>query len=170
MIHPRPCPRVTEVMTRIGGRCARLIAVAATLLLGETTSTISQAQDVKTIEIQVGDNMHFTPSVIDGHPGQRMRVILKPIGKIQALAHSFVLLRKGTTPKDFVDRTSEATKATGVVPPAMMDQVIAATTAVKPGDVGEVTFEAPTQPGEYIFVCTFPGHFNLGMKGRLIVK
>jgi uncharacterized cupredoxin-like copper-binding protein len=170
MTQPCPCPRVTEVMSRIGGRRARLIAVAVTLLLGETTSAIGQAQDVKVIEIQVGDNMHFTPSEIDVHPGQRMRVILKPVGKIQALAHSFVLLREGTAPKDFVDRTSEATKATGVIIPAMMDQVIAATTLVKPGGVGEVTFEAPTQPGEYIFVCTFPGHFNLGMKGRLIVK
>ena len=154
----------------IGGRCVRLIAVAVMLLLGETTSTIGQAQDVKVVEIQVGDNMRFTPSVIDAHPGQRMRVILKPVGKIQALAHSFVLLRKGTAPKDFVDRTSEATKETGVILPAMMDQVIAATPPVKPGDVGEVAFETPTQPGEYIFVCPFPGHFNLGMKGRLIVK
>ena len=158
-------------MSRIGGRCVCVIAVAVMLLLGETTtSTIGQAQDVKAVEIQVGDNMRFTPSVIDAHPGQRMRVILKPVGKIQALAHSFVLLRKGFAPKDFVDRTSEATKETGVILPAMMDQVIAATPFVKPGNVGEVTFEAPTQPGEYIFVCTSPGHFNLGMKGRLIVK
>jgi uncharacterized cupredoxin-like copper-binding protein len=157
-------------MSRIGGPCVRLIAVAVILLLGETTSTIGQALDVKVVEIQVGDNMRFIPSVIDAHPGQRMRVILKPIGKIQALAHSFVLLREGTAPKDFVGRTSEATKETGVIPPAMIDQVIAATTFVKPGNVGEVTFEAPAQPGEYIFVCTSPGHFNLGMKGRLMVK
>jgi uncharacterized cupredoxin-like copper-binding protein len=157
-------------MSRIGGPCVRLIAVAVILLLGETTSTIGQALDVKVVEIQVGDNMRFIPSVIDAHPGQRMRVILKPIGKIQALAHSFVLLREGTAPKDFVDRTSESTKETGVIRPAMIDQVIAATTFVKPGNVGEVTFEAPAQPGEYIFVCTSPGHFNLGMKGRLIVK
>jgi uncharacterized cupredoxin-like copper-binding protein len=157
-------------MSRIGGPCVRLIAVAVILLLGETTSTIGQALDVKVVEIQVGDNMRFIPSVIDAHPGQRMRVILKPIGKIQALAHSFVLLREGTAPKDFVDRTSESTKETSVIRPAMIDQVIAATTFVKPGNVGEVTFEAPAQPGEYIFVCTSPGHFNLGMKGRLIVK
>jgi uncharacterized cupredoxin-like copper-binding protein len=157
-------------MSRIGGPCVRLIAVAVILLLGETTSTIGQALDVKVVEIQVGDNMRFIPSVIDAHPGQRMRVILKPIGKIQALAHSFVLLREGTAPKDFVDRTSESTKETGVIRPAMIDQVIAATTFVKPGNVGEVTFEAPAQLGEYIFVCTSPGHFNLGMKGRLIVK
>jgi uncharacterized cupredoxin-like copper-binding protein len=157
-------------MSRIGGRCTRLVAVAVPLLLGATTSTVGQTQDAKVIEIRVGDNMRFTPSVIDAHPGQRMRVILKAVGKIQALGHTFVLLKKGTAPKDFVDRTSEATKEAGVILPAMTDQVIAASTLVKPGDVGEVTFEAPTQRGEYIFVCTFPGHFNLGMKGRLIVK
>lgn len=157
-------------MSRISGWSVRLIAVAVMLLLAETTPTISQAQDVKVVEIQVGDNMRFTPSVIDAHPGQRMQVILRPVGKIQALAHSFVLLRKGTAPKDFVDKTSEATKETGVILPAMRDQVIAATPLVKPGGVGETTFEAPTQPGDYIFVCTTPGHFNLGMKGRLIVK
>ncbi|HUO64394.1 MAG TPA: plastocyanin/azurin family copper-binding protein [Terriglobales bacterium] len=33
-----------------------------------------------------------------------------------------------------------------------------------------MTFEAPMEPGEYTFVCSFPGHFALGMKGQLIVK
>ena len=39
-----------------------------------------------------------------------------------------------------------------------------------PNETGEVTFQAPTEPGEYPFLCTFPAHCSIGMKGVLIVK
>jgi len=34
---------------------------------------------------------------------------------------------------------------------------------VKPGESAEVTFEAPMEPGEYTFLCSFLGHYGLGM-------
>ena len=34
----------------------------------------------------------------------------------------------------------------------------------------EVTFDAPTEPGEYVYLCSFPGHYAAGMKGLLVVK
>ena len=69
-----------------------------------------------------------------------------------------------------MDKAADATEQTGDIPPAMRDQVIAEIPLVRSGNTGEVTFEAPVQRGEYDFVCTFPSHFKLGMKGRLIVK
>ena len=33
-----------------------------------------------------------------------------------------------------------------------------------------VDFVAPTKPGKYMFICTFPGHFAGGMTGTLTVK
>jgi len=38
-----------------------------------------------------------------------------------------------------------------------------------PGQSTRITFTAPTRPGEYPFVCTFPGHWRL-MQGIMTVK
>jgi azurin len=46
--------------------------------------------------------------------------------------------------------------------------VLANTALLQPTEVGEVTFEAPP-PGEYIYVCTVPGHYAAGMRGVLTV-
>jgi len=146
------------------------IAIAAWVLLGAAAMATAQGPNVKVVEIAVGDNMRYTPSVIDAQPGQRLRVIVKAEGKIPALAHNFVLLKRGTDPKRFVDKTTAIAGETGAIPPAMANQVIVAAPLVKSGATGEVTFEAPMEPGEYPFICTFPGHLNLGMKGQLIVK
>ena len=147
-----------------------LLAGAGAVLLGAATSAMGQGAEVLTIELNVGDNMRYTPSVIQAHPGQRVRIVLKGVGKLAALGHNFVLLKKGTVPKDFVDKAGRATEETGSIPPAMNDQAIVATALVRPGESAEVTFEAPAEVGKYAFVCSFPGHFGLGMKGLLVVR
>ena len=65
------------------------------------------------IEIEIGDNMRYTPSVIDAEPGQKLRVVLKPVGKIQALGHNFVLLKPGTEAKPFVDKAAARSACCG---------------------------------------------------------
>jgi uncharacterized cupredoxin-like copper-binding protein len=154
----------------VKGETLATTLVAVAVFLGAATFAIGQGAEVSTIELKVGDNMRFTPSLIQAHPGQRVRIVLTGIGKLPALAHNVVLLKKGTAPKAFLDKASRATEETGSIPPAMNDRAIAASALVKPGQSAEVTFEAPGEPGEYMFVCSFPGHFGLGMKGQLIVK
>ena len=39
-----------------------------------------------------------------------------------------------------------------------------------PGEERTITFTAPNRPGEYQFICTVPGHLQLGMKGTLVVR
>lgn len=151
-------------------RMARQVLVAVALLLVTCASAIAQSTDVTTVELQVGDNMRYVPAVVEATPGEQLRVVLKASGKIAALAHNFVLLKKGVGPKRFVDKASTATKETGSIPPAIADQVIAMTALAKSGETAQVTFQAPMQPGEYTFVCSFPGHYNLGMKGQFVVK
>jgi uncharacterized cupredoxin-like copper-binding protein len=146
------------------------VPVAVAVLLAAAPFAIGQEAQVSIVELNVGDNMRFTPAVIEAHPGQRVRIVLKAVGKLPALAHNGVLLKKGTAPKDFIDKASKATEETGSIPPTMNAQVMAASALVKPGESAEVTFEAPVEPGEYTFICSFPGHFGLGMKGQLIVK
>ena len=38
------------------------------------------------------------------------------------------------------------------------------------GETVDISFKVPGVAGEYPFVCTFPGHFQAGMRGTLAVK
>lgn len=39
-----------------------------------------------------------------------------------------------------------------------------------PGQERVLSFRAPEEPGEYEFICTVPGHAQLGMTGKIVVK
>jgi azurin len=47
-------------------------------------------------------------------------------------------------------------------------KVLAATKMLDPGQRERLQLTAPTEPGSYDYVCTFPGHWTI-MWGRLIV-
>ncbi|MBI5766279.1 MAG: hypothetical protein HZA93_00675 [Verrucomicrobia bacterium] len=52
----------------------------------------------------------------------------------------------------------------------MKDKVLATIGLLGPNETGEASFTAPTEPGEYPFLCSFPAHCQIGMKGVLVVK
>ena len=56
------------------------------------------------------------------------------------------------------------------LPPALSDMVLAHTERVGGGETTEVVFTASETPGEYEYLCSFPGHYAAGMKGFLIVS
>ena len=58
--------------------------------------------------------------------------------------------------------------ATKPLPEASMSDVIAATKLLGPGESETISFTAP-EPGDYQFVCSFPGHFAM-MRGIMVVK
>jgi plastocyanin len=39
----------------------------------------------------------------------------------------------------------------------------------EPGHTEAITFTAPSEPGEYSFICTTPGHAAAGMVGTIVV-
>ena len=50
-----------------------------------------------------------------------------------------------------------------------LPQVLYATALIHPGESVVLQFTAPSKPGEYLFVCTFPGHWQT-MNGILKVE
>ncbi len=130
-----------------------------------------QAKGVRTVEIVGTDDMKFSVTTITAKPGEQLRVRLISKGTMPkvAMAHNFVLLQKGASPVKFVTAGATA-RATDFIPPDMKNQVIAATALAGPGETVDVTFKVPTAPGEYPYLCTFPGHFQAGMRGTLTVK
>ena len=128
------------------------------------------SKGVRTIEIVGTDDMKFSLATITAKPGEQLRVRLVSKGGMPkiAMAHNFVLLKKEASVPKFVNAAAMA-RATDFIPPDMKDQVIAATALAGAGETVEVTFKVPAA-GSYTYLCTFPGHFQAGMTGKLIVK
>lgn len=56
------------------------------------------------------------------------------------------------------------------MPEALKNQVVAHTKLLGPKQNDEVTFTVPSETGDYPFLCSFPAHYVVGMKGVLTVK
>jgi azurin len=126
---------------------------------------------VRTVEIIGTDDMKYNLATIAAKPGERIRVRLISKGTMPkiAMAHNFVLLKLGTSAVKFV--TAGATfRDSDFIAPEMKDAVVAKTALAGPGEMVETTFTVPAKPGSYDYLCTFPGHFQAGMRGKLEVK
>jgi azurin len=136
-----------------------------------TPAAAPAAPEVATIELTANDSMKYSATHFEVKAGQEVKVTLTNLGTMPkvAMGHNFVLLKKGIDPKAFSDAAIMAA-ATDYVPASLADQVIAHTKLLGPKQSDEITFKAPTEPGEYTFLCTFPAHFLTGMKGVIVVK
>jgi azurin len=143
----------------------------AVMFVALVPATSALAAAPRVIQIQVGDNMKFDPAAITAAPGETITVVLKGVGQMPkvAMGHNFVLLKKASEAKGIVDKCASA-RDTEFIVAAVKPQLLAFTKLVGPGETADVTFTAPAQKGDYLFICTFPGHFAVGMKGTLTVK
>ena len=125
----------------------------------------------KEIVLTAGDNMHYNVTGLEAKPGEMLHVTLTNIGTMpkEAMGHNWILLKEGSDPAAFA-AAAAANKDTDYFPAALKDQVIAHIELLGPRKSGEVTFNAPLQPGQYPYLCSFPAHYLTGMKGFLVVK
>ncbi|MFN7942403.1 MAG: plastocyanin/azurin family copper-binding protein [Thermoanaerobaculia bacterium] len=149
-----------------------VLSAVALLAVALVTATAVFAAGPRILKIKATDDMKYSVNHIDAKPGEDLKVLLSGEGAMakDQMAHNFILLAAGTDPVAFVTAASMA-RATGYVPANMKDKILAMTpNLVGAGETTEVTFKAPTKPGTYVYVCTFPGHYFGGMKGELVVK
>lgn len=129
------------------------------------------AAGVRTVEIIGTDDMKFNTTTINAKPGEQLRIRLIAKGAMPkiAMAHNVVVLKKEADPAAFATAAASA-RATDFIPAANKGDVIAHTGLAGNGETVEVTFKVPAAAGSYPYLCTFPGHFVVGMKGNLVVK
>ncbi len=137
----------------------------------EAAKPAAAAKGVRTVEIIGTEDMKFSMPTITAKPGEQLRVRLVVKGAMPkiAMAHNFVLLNKSAKVVDFVTAAMNA-RATDFIPADKKADVLAATALAGAGETVEVTFKVPAAAGEYPYICSFPGHFQAGMKGSLVVK
>jgi azurin len=124
----------------------------------------------RTITIGANDQMKFEPATIQAKVGEKLRIVLKPAGTMPkiAMSHNFVILKPGANDAKFAEASAMARP--DFIAPALKAQVLVATPMAGNGETVSADFTAPAKPGQYTFICTFPGHFAAGMKGVLVVK
>jgi azurin len=168
----------------MNSRLLRLSTIGAAALLAAGTIVSAQtpapaakpaaakpAGAARTVEIIGTDDMKFNISEIAAKKGEQLRIKLTAKGVMPkvAMAHNVVVLKKTADAAAFATAAASA-RATDFIPAANKADVIANTGLAGNGETVEVVFKVPAEAGSYPFLCTFPGHFVVGMKGNLVVK
>jgi azurin len=144
------------------------------LLLTFAACSKAPAIPPKEVTIQADDKMRFDLTAFEVKPGQKVAVTIKNVGTTPkfSMGHNFVLLdrtiNESNVQSTFLDKASTEA-AHDYVPPGDKN-VLAHSKLLGPGESEVVTFNAPFVPGEYLYLCSFPGHYTQGTKGFMTVK
>ena len=143
-------------------------ASAATTAPAAPTETEAPkpAQHVEIALATVANTMAFDKTKLSVPAGAEVHLTIKNNATMATLPHNWVLVKPGT-------EASVAANGLKLGEPAGYFDVrdknaLAHTPMAKPGESTEVTFTAPSEPGDYPYICTYPGHYMM-MKGVLTV-
>lgn len=111
---------------------------------------------VKTVNVDMSDKLRFTPAEVHVKAGETVRFVVRNMGKLR---HEMVL---GTD-----EGLREHSKMMMKFPGMEHDEPHMA--HVAPGKEHIMGWQF-TKAGEYDFGCLVPGHFEAGMRGKVIVQ
>ena len=146
--------------------------VAYALSPAPATGTLDEpvVRSAPDVSIRLGvipGELKFDKAALTVAPGQVVEIVFTNTDTMQ---HNFILGTPGSLNAIGAAADEVARGPSGIalqyVPP--IQQVIFYTKLVEPGETITVQFKAPTEPGQYPYVCTFPGHWRI-MNGILNV-
>ncbi len=121
------------------------------------------------MEVATVDGLKFSPAQLKGKAGEKI---------------AFTLINKDIMPHNWVLTKTDAKKAVGdasfrmlndpdamaksYVPAEAREKVIAYTAVISPEAKQTIYFQLPEKAGNYPFICTFPGHWQI-MQGSIEV-
>lgn len=151
----------------------KLLGIATLALVGFSTSKL-QAQEVAEITL-TADKVQFIYDIKEFtvKAGQKVKLTLvNPAESITKQPHNILIVKKGK--KEAVGALANA----GLADPDFIskkncipesDDVLFSSKLVLPGKSETIEFTAPSEPGDYPYLCTYPGHWIL-MNGVMKVK
>ena len=116
-----------------------------------------------TIEPQ-GNEMKFATTEFKVKANQPVKLIMNNTATLEAMKHNVVIL----SDESKINEVGQAALSEADYIPEH-PAIITATPMADAGSKTEVTFNAPTKPGRYVYICTFPGHYMM-MQGEMIVE
>jgi putative heme-binding domain-containing protein len=139
-----PADRAESLQARLGNLDVRVIAIG--------TVSHRMIYDKETIVVAAGKPVEFRFSNTDAMP------------------HNFAIVQPGS-----LAEVGELAEETGRDPDALerhfipvSDKVLLGSKLLQPGENQSLSFDVPTEPGVYPYVCTYPGHWRR-MYGALYV-
>ena len=123
--------------------------------------------NANSLVINSNDQMLFDKSLLKAKAGEEVDLVLNHTGNIgkEFMGHNFVLLKNGVDVDDFAQKAMLA-KENEYIPEG--DDTIAYTSMIGGGESDQISFTVE-EPGTYVFLCTFPGHYQI-MRGEFIVE
>jgi len=151
----------------------KLLGLATLALVGLSTSNV-KAQDVAEITL-TADKVQFIYDIKEFtvKAGQKVKITLvNPGESITKQPHNLLIVKKGK--KEVVGALANA----GLTDPNFItkkncipesEDILHHTSLVLPGKSETIEFTAPSEAGDYPYICTYPGHWIL-MNGVMKVK
>ena len=132
-------------------------------------SVATEQDDAMTIWLEVvPEQMKFDQDTITVKAGRK---IILELDNRDGMQHNLLILKPNTL--DIVGAAADAMlrdpKASEKHYVPAIPEVLFATEMLGPNEVYTLKFTAPTTPGYYPFVCTFPGHWRM-MNGIMVVE
>lgn len=142
---------------------------------GESTETADvpapamEEPEAEAVVIEANDQLQFNVTEFTVDAGEEVTLTLKNVGSLpkETFGHNLVILNAGVDVVAFA--TDAMTQTDNEYLPMDMSQTFAHTSLLGPGEEDTITFMAPSVPGRYEFLCTFPGHYGT-MRGVMIVE
>ncbi len=166
--------RQTNAVTpysRPGEIAAHLAYATSDAARASATTTMPAPLPTPDVIVQlsvVPGEMKFDKTAFTVAPGQLVQLVYSNPDPMQ---HNFILGASGS-----LERIGAAADAMLTAGDALANQyvpqiadVLFSTKVLDPGQTLTVQFRAPQEPGEYPYVCTFPGHWRL-MNGVMTVR
>ena len=132
----------------------------------EEATTVQSNTMSNNVILNSNDQMKFDKKIIRVNASQKVTLTLNHNGRFPAssMGHNFVLIKKDIDVNEYALRAAGA-RNSEYIPEG--DNEIAYTKMLGGGESDTITFDAP-EPGTYVFICSFPGHYQL-MMGEFIV-
>ena len=119
------------------------------------------------VHIQAVAGLQFAPKEFSVTAESKVRLVFS---NPDIMMHNWVLLKPGTVDEigALADQLASQphAMAKGYLPES--DKILQASKLLGPNGEEELVFTAPSKPGNYPYICTFPGHWRI-MQGTLTV-
>ena len=135
----------------------------------QETEAVEESLEAVTLNLtttgETMTDMAYDPKRLSVPAGAEVTLILENKATAEAMIHNAVIIEAGKQ-AEVAEIGLAAGPDNGYV--GESEFIIAATALANPGETVEIVFTAPSEPGTYQYICTYPGH--TAMKGILMVK
>lgn len=135
-----------------------------------TTTVPTQTPEITNVlELKGTDDMKFDKTEFTVKAGEEITLTFTNAGvlPLETMGHNVVVLEKKANVQTFATASAKA-KETHYISELYITDIIAQTKLLGPGESETIKFTLK-EPGEYTYICTFPGHW-IQMKGIIIAE